>query len=157
MANRNTQGFGLIPAGRLGGNSIYSRSRQVQNRCSRYARLFTTVNAVKISNAVMLDGRKQLCCRYLRCFEMEYSITTATTLKPTFANFYKATITPANSEDINAFVMDDPFQAIRSNVQMQQTTQAGYLATYDMNTSAGDDTTGKSSATFRYRSTRCKC
>ena len=30
--------------------------------------------------------------------------------KPTFANFYKATTTPANSEDITAFVNDDPFQ-----------------------------------------------
>ena len=27
-----------------------------------------------------------------------------------FANFYKATITPANSEDTTAFVIDDPFQ-----------------------------------------------
>ena len=34
----------------------------------------------------------------------------ASTLKPTFANFYKATITPANSEDTTAFVIDDPFQ-----------------------------------------------
>ena len=34
----------------------------------------------------------------------------ATTLKPTFSNFYKATITPANSEDTTAFVIDDPFQ-----------------------------------------------
>ena len=34
----------------------------------------------------------------------------ATTLKPTFSNFYKATITPANSEDTTAFVIDNPFQ-----------------------------------------------
>ena len=34
----------------------------------------------------------------------------ADTLKPTFSNFYKATITPANSEDTTAFVIDDPFQ-----------------------------------------------
>jgi hypothetical protein len=34
----------------------------------------------------------------------------ATTLKPTFANYYSGSITPANSEDITAFVNDDPFQ-----------------------------------------------
>ena len=46
----------------------------------------------------------------------------ATTLKPTFANFYKATITPANSEDITAFVMDNPNQEfnMRVNAAWQQ-------------------------------------
>ena len=38
------------------------------------------------------------------------TFTDATTLKPTFSNFYPAATTPANSEDITAFVNDDPFQ-----------------------------------------------
>jgi hypothetical protein len=38
------------------------------------------------------------------------TFTDATTLKPTFANFYKGAVTPANSEDVTAFVNDDPFQ-----------------------------------------------
>ena len=71
----------------------------------------------------------------------------ATTLKPTFANFYKATITPANSEDITAFVFDNPQQqyvcATDANV-----AQAGFLETYDMNSSAGDDINGRSRGTL---------
>jgi hypothetical protein len=34
----------------------------------------------------------------------------ASTLKPTWANWYNQPITPANSEDITCFVIDNPFQ-----------------------------------------------
>jgi hypothetical protein len=34
----------------------------------------------------------------------------ATTLKPTWANWYNQPITPANSEDVTCFVIDNPFQ-----------------------------------------------
>ena len=71
----------------------------------------------------------------------------ASTLKPTFANFYKATITPANSEDTTAFVMDDPFQQYVVGAD-DATGVTTMLKTYDMNTSAGSDTTGKSSSTL---------
>ena len=71
----------------------------------------------------------------------------ATTLKPTFSNFYKATITPANSEDTTAFVIDDPFQQYVVATDDAR-TQAQFLATYDMNSSAGSDITGKSSSTL---------
>ena len=63
----------------------------------------------------------------------------ATTLKPTFANFYKQPITPANSEDIDAFVYDNPQQ--QYVVATDATAaQAVYLETFDMNVSAGSDT-----------------
>ena len=71
----------------------------------------------------------------------------ATTLKPTFANFYKQPITPANSEDIDAFVFDNPQQQYVVATD-DSVAQSGYLETYDMNTSAGSTTTGKSSATL---------
>ena len=71
----------------------------------------------------------------------------ATTLKPTFSNFYKQPITPANSEDIEAFVIDNPFQQYVVATDAA-TTVNSFLRTYDMNTSAGSTTTGKSSATL---------
>jgi hypothetical protein len=71
----------------------------------------------------------------------------ATTLKPTFANFYKASITPANSEDITAFVMDNPHQQYVCATDAA-VTQAGFLETYDMNSSAGDDINGRSRGTL---------
>ena len=71
----------------------------------------------------------------------------ADTLKPTFANFYKTAITPANSEDIDAFVFDNPQQqyVVATDAAV---AQSGYLETYDMNASAGSTTTGKSSSTL---------
>ena len=70
----------------------------------------------------------------------------ATTLKPTFSNHY-VQVTPANSEDIDAFVFDNPHQqyVVATDAAV---AQSGYLETYDMNTSAGSTTTGKSSATL---------
>ena len=70
----------------------------------------------------------------------------ATTLKPTFQNHY-VQVTPANSEDIDAFVFDNPQQqyVVATDATV---TQAGFLETYDMNTSAGSTTTGRSSATL---------
>ena len=68
-------------------------------------------------------------------------------MKPTFANYYAGSITPANSEDIDAFVIDNPTQqyVVATDAAV---AQAGYLETYDMNTTAGSSTTGKSSATL---------
>jgi hypothetical protein len=67
-------------------------------------------------------------------------------LKPTFANHY-VQVTPANSEDIDAFVFDNPQQQYVVSTDAA-VAQAGFLETYDMNVSAGSTTTGKSSATL---------
>ena len=42
--------------------------------------------------------------------------TDANTLKPTFSSFFARTTAPANSEDIDAFIIDNPFQ--QYNVQL---------------------------------------
>ena len=70
--------------------------------------------------------------------------------KPTFSNFYPAATTPANSEDITAFVNDDPFQEY---IIASDATLGGTLAlrkskiglTYATTAAAGSTTTGKSS------------
>ena len=64
---------------------------------------------------------------------MEFLRTDASTLKPTFKNFYQQ-VTPANSEDIDAFVYDNPQQQYVVATD-DAVTQAGFLETYDMNTS----------------------
>ena len=76
----------------------------------------------------------------------------ATTLKPTFANFYKTPITPANSEDIDAFVFDNPQQQYVVAIDAAL-AQSGYLETYDMNASAGSDSTGRSTSTLDHDDT----
>ena len=144
MANRNTQGFGLIPAGRMGGTP----SIQGQGKYFIDAGHSTTIyngECVKISSGYVVGGNGSAADIVGVLNGIFYN--DASTLKPTFANFYKATITPANSEDTTAFVIDDPFQqyVVAADAATGVTT---FLRTYDMNASAGDDTTGKSQSTL---------
>ncbi len=144
MANRNTQGFGLIPAGRLGGGP----SIQGQGKYKIDAGHSTTIyngECVKISSGYVVGGNGSAADIVGVLNGIFFNA--ATTLKPTFSNFYKATITPANSEDTTAFVIDDPFQQYVVAVDAA-TGVTTFLETYDMNSSAGSDTTGKSSSTL---------
>ena len=144
MANRNTQGFGLIPAGTLGQTPATSG----QGKYKIDAGYGTTIyqgGAVASSAGYIVEGQGTDTPIIGALNGIFYNA--ATTLKPTFANFYKTPITPANSEDIDAFVFDNPQQqyVVATDAAV---TQAGFLETYDMNTSAGSDTTGRSSATL---------
>ena len=144
MANRNTQGIGLIPAGTLGG----SPSIQGQGKYKIDAGHSTTIyngECVKISSGYVVGGNGS-AANILGVLNGIF-FNAADTLKPTFSNFYKATITPANSEDTTAFVIDNPFQQYVVAADAA-TGVATFLETYDMNTSAGSDTTGKSSSTL---------
>ena len=143
MANRNTQGFGLIPAGRLGGGP----SIQGQGKYKIDAGYTTTIyngGAVASNAGYIIDGQTTGAPILGVLNGIFYNA--ATTLKPTFANHY-VQVTPANSEDIDAFVFDNPQQQYVVATD-DAVAQAGYLETYDMNASAGSTTTGKSSATL---------
>ena len=144
MANRNTQGFGLVPAGTLGSTPATSGTGKYKIDAGSTTTLYH--GAAVASNAgYIIDGQTTDAPILGVLNGIFYNA--ATTLKPTFANFYKQPITPANSEDIDAFVFDNPQQqyVVATDAAV---AQSGYLETYDMNTSAGSDTTGKSSATL---------
>ena len=144
MANRNTQGFGLIPAGTLGQTPATSGTGKYKIDAG-YTTTIYHGGAVASNAGYIIDGQTTDAPILGVLNGIFYNA--ATTLKPTFANFYKQPITPANSEDIDAFVFDNPHQ--QYVVAMDAAVaQAGFLETYDMNTSAGSDTTGKSSATL---------
>jgi hypothetical protein len=144
MANRNTSGFGLIPTGTLGstpatggqgkyyivaayGTTLYNGT--TVNQTAGY--VITAQAAITNTSIGVLNG---------------VFYNAATTLKPTWSNHY-VQVTPANSEDITAFVYDNPQQLYVVSTD-KLLAQAGYLETYDMNASAGSTTTGKSSATL---------
>jgi hypothetical protein len=144
MANRNSQGFGLIAAGTLGSTPATSGQGKYKIDAGSTTTIYN--GAAVASNAgYIIDGQTTDAPILGVLNGIFYNA--ATTLKPTFANFYKQPITPANSEDIDAFVFDNPQQqyVVATDAAV---AQSGYLETYDMNTSAGDDTTGKSSATL---------
>ena len=143
MANRNTQGFGLVPAGTLGQTPATSGTGKYKIAAG-YATTIYGGEAVASSAGYIIGGQTTDAPVLGVLNGIFYNA--ATTLKPTFANHY-VQVTPANSEDIDAFVFDNPQQqyVVATDAAC---AQAGYLETYDMNTTAGSTTTGMSSATL---------
>ena len=143
MANRNTQGFGLVPAGTLGQTPATSGTGKYKIDAG-YATTIFHGGAVASAAGYIVNG--QTAAAPILGVLNGIFYNAATTLKPTFSNHY-VQVTPANSEDIDAFVFDNPQQQYVCATD-DSVAQAGYLETYDFNTSAGSTTTGKSSATL---------
>ena len=141
MANSNTQGFGLIAAGTLGSTPATSGQGKYKIDAG-YATTLYNGGAVASAAGYIVDGQTTDAPILGVLNGIFYNA--ATTLKPTWSNHY-VQVTPANSEDITAFVYDNPQQQYVVSTD-DAVTQAGFLETYDMNTSAGSTTTGKSSA-----------
>jgi len=144
MANRNEQGFGYTAAGVLGSTPATSGQGKYKIDAG-YGTTIYNGGMVKSAAGYIVDGQTAAAPVIGTLNGIFYNA--ATTLKPTFANFYKATITPANSEDITAFVLDNPQQQYVCATDAA-VTQAGFLETYDMNSSAGDDINGRSRGTL---------
>jgi hypothetical protein len=143
MANRNEQGFGLVAAGTLGSTPATSGQGKYKIDAG-YATTIFNGGAVASAAGYIVEGQGTDTPILGVLNGIFYNA--ATTLKPTFANHY-VQVTPANSEDIDAFVFDNPQQQYVVSTDAA-VAQAGFLETYDMNVSAGSTTTGKSSATL---------
>ena len=153
MANSNTQGYGLIPVGTLGStpstqgqgaykiDAGYSAANIFHGApvvsAAGYATEGTVVTTGTTGNFGVLNG---------------IFYNAATTLKPTWSNGYIATITPANSEDTTAFVLDNPFQLFEISADAA-IAQAGHMETYNMNAVSGNTTTEQSTNTLDIGST----
>ena len=149
MANRNTTGFGLVAAGTLGQTPATSGQGKYKIDAG-YSTTIYNGGAVASASGYIIDGQTTDAPILGVLNGIFYNA--ATTLKPTFANFYKQPITPANSEDIDAFVFDNPQQQYVVAIDAAL-AQSGYLETYDMNASAGSDTTGRSTSTLDHDDT----
>ena len=111
MANRNSQGYGLIPTRVLGqgpataGFGQYwidaADSTAIYNGEAVYSAVGSILGAQGSATAVTLGVLQGVF------------YNAATTIKPTWSNYYAGSITPANSEDVQAFVYDNPFQIYR--------------------------------------------
>ena len=147
MANSNTQGYGLIPVGTLGSTP----STQGQGAYKIDAGYGTTIyhGAPVISAAGYATEGTVVTTGTTGMFGVLNGIfyNAATTLKPTWSNGYIATITPANSEDTTAFVLDNPMQLYSISTD-DAVTQAQHMQTFNMNAAAGSSVTGKSSNTI---------
>ena len=151
MANANSQGFGLKAAMRVGNTPAIQGQSKYQIDAGHGANIFQG-EPVKVNIHASTGGYITTAAAGTAMVGTLNGVTftDATTLKPTFSNFYPAATTPANSEDITAFVNDDPFQEY---IIASDATLGGDLATrkskigltYATTAAAGSTTTGKSS------------
>ena len=144
MANSNTQGFGLIAAGTLGSTPATSGQGKYKIDAGYATTIYSGGQVASLAGYVV-EGQGTADNPILGVLNGIF-YNAATTLKPTWSNHY-VQVTPANSEDITAFVYDNPQQQYVVSTD-DAVTQAGFLETYDMNASAGSTTTGKSSSTL---------
>ena len=150
MANRNSAGFGFIPSGTLGNTPATNGLSEYFIDAGATVNLFNGM-AVRITAGYTVTGEDSATGTSIGVLQGIF-YNAATTLKPTFASWYDATITPANSEDTKAYVNDNPFQLynVATDAQVASTivgAHAIYLDTFDVNT-GGNTTTGRSSTTI---------
>ena len=152
MANRNSAGFGLRQSGTLGNTPATQGLSQYWIASAANVDLFNGM-AMKSSAGYMITGESGDTVTTVGVLYGIY-YTAATTKKPTWAHWYDATITPANSEDTQAFVNDYPFQkyTIASDAAVAANVPAAhvlFMETYSVfaNT-GGNTTTGKSTTTL---------
>ncbi len=153
MANSNTQGYGLIPVGTLG-NTPSTQGQSAYKIDAGYSAAVIYHGAPVVSAAGYATEGTVVTTGTTANFGVLNGIfyNAATTLKPTWANGYLTAITPANSEDTTAFVLDNPFQLFEIATD-DAITQAGHMETYNMNAVSGSTTTGQSSNTLDINST----
>ena len=148
MANRNTQGFGLIAQGTVGSTMASQGQGKYLIDAGYNADLFQGT-AVKSSAGYIITAQAAIPNTCIGVLNGIF-YNDATTKKPTFANFYNQPITPANSEDITAFVIDNPNQLFVGAIDAAA-AQAEYGKTYGLTvTAAGSDLSGQSSSTLTY-------
>jgi len=146
MANRNAAGFGLIAQGTIGstpstgGQGKYYIDAAYDTDMFQGTAVQSKVGYIKTAQAAITD----------KCIGVLNGIfyNASTTLKPTWANWYNQPITPANSEDLTAFVIDNPFQLFVGAL-LTTAAQAVYGYTVGLTvTAAGSEINGQSSSTL---------
>ena len=148
MANRNTSGFGLIAAGTIGSTPATQGQGKYYIDAGATVDLFQG-SAVKSSAGYIITAQAAITNTCIGVFNGIF-YNASTTLKPTWANWYNQPITPANSEDITCFVIDNPTQLFVGSIDAAA-AQAEYGKTYGLTvTAAGSEISGQSSSTLTY-------
>jgi len=145
MANNNSAGFGLIAQGTVGstpatqGQGKYYIDAAYDKSLYQGTVVQSKVGYIKVGQNAITDSTIGILNGIF--------YNAATTLKPTWANHYAQPITPANSEDITAFVIDNPLQLFVASVDAA-VTQANYGKTYGLTTGdpGGSTLSGQSSS-----------
>ena len=144
MANRNTVGFGLIAQGTVGSTDAAGGQGKYYIDAAYGVDLFqgsvvqSKVGYIKTAQAAITNTSIGILNGIF--------YNASTTQKPTWANWYNQPITPANSEDVTAFVIDNPLQLFTVCLDTAA-AQAEYGKTYGVTvTAAGSEISGQSSS-----------
>ena len=108
MANRNTAGFGLIAQGTVGSTPATQGQGKYYIDAAYDQDLFQGAS-VRMKNGYIVEASSTATFATIGVFNGIF-YNDASTKKPTWANWYNQPITPANSEDVTCFVIDNPFQ-----------------------------------------------
>ena len=141
MANRNTVGFGLISQGTLGSTPA------TQGQGKYYIEANDSVSkyngtAVKQSAGFIITAQANITDTVIGVLNGVF-YNAATTEKPTWQNYYSQ-VTPANSENITAFVIDNPYQLYVTSFDTAIPI-ANMGKTFGMSTTTGSTQSGQSS------------
>ena len=144
MANRNTVGFGLIAQGNVGSTDAAGGQGKYFIDANYGVAMFQ--GTVVQSKAGYIADAEAARTRLTIGILNGIFYNDATTNKPTFQNHYVASTVPANSEDITAFVIDNPLQLFAVGVD-DSITAASYGLTASMTQAvpAGSTSSGQSS------------
>ena len=108
MANRNTAGFGLIAQGTVGSTPATQGQGKYYIDAGYNQDLFQGAS-VRMKDGYIVEASSTATFATIGVFNGIF-YNDASTKKPTWANWYNQPITPANSEDVTCFVIDNPFQ-----------------------------------------------
>ena len=153
MANRNSAGWGFRPSGTLGNLPATQGLSQYWIDAGYSTSDLFHGQAMKSSGGYMITGESATTVTTVGVLQGIF-YNAATTLKPTWASWYDATITPANSEDTQAFVNDYPFQkyTIAADALVASSIAAAhvlFMETFSVYANTGGNTTtGVSTATL---------
>ena len=141
MANRNTVGFGLIAQGTLGSTPATGGQGkyyiEANDSVSKY-----NGTAVKQSAGFIITAQANITDTVIGVLNGVF-YNAATTEKPTWQNYYSQ-VTPANSENITAFVIDNPLQLYVTSFDTAIPI-ANMGKTFGMSTTTGSTQSGQSS------------
>ena len=141
MANRNTVGFGLISQGALGSTPATQGQGKYYIEAN-YATSLYNGTAVKQSAGFIITAQANITDTVIGVLNGVF-YNAATTEKPTWQNYYSQ-VTPANSENITAFVIDNPYQLFVTSFDTAiPITNMG--KTFGMSTTTGSTQSGQSS------------
>ena len=147
MANRNTAGFGLIAQGTVGSTPATQGQGKYYIDAAYDQDLFQGCS-VRMKNGYIVEASSTATFATIGVFNGIF-YNDASTKKPTWANWYNQPITPANSEDVTCFVIDNPFQLFAGSTSAAVTqANVGRTVSFAAAVPTGSEISGQCSNTM---------